>query len=197
MYRDSYDAVILSGGLSKRFGADKCEFCISGKRMIDRVSEVFDRPIVVSHVDRKLRVDHVFVEDRERKGPAFALKLAVPFLKREKVFVTGCDFPFIKKGVVDLICSKDSDAALPIADEPQPLLGCYKTELIRNGDFKRLIDLIELASSVYFVGTEEIAFVDPGLTSLVNVNTLTDLHKRCRAFTKSRIIFRWGKSVSR
>jgi len=188
--RDFYDVVILSGGFSKRFGSDKCEFCISGKRMIERVAEVFDRPIVVSHVDRRLKVDHIFVEDKERRGPGYALKLAVPFLKREKVFVTGCDFPFIKKEVADLICSKDFDVSMPITEEPQPLLGCYKAELIRRYDVRRLVDLIEVARSVYLVGTEEIAFVDPNLLSLRNVNTVSDLGRRCRVFTKSRIIFR-------
>lgn len=193
LHRDFYDAIILAGGFSVRFGSDKCEFCISGKSMLQRVAEIFDYPIIISHIERKLNHKQFkLVIDMEREGPVKAIKYGFPFLSKNKVFITGCDFPFIKKELINLVCSKNYDIALPLLEYPQPLLGCYKRSFLETNyqDANSFIELINLANSIYFVGTEEIRLVDPTLNSVKNINRIDDILKKENVFTKSKIILK-------
>jgi molybdopterin-guanine dinucleotide biosynthesis protein A len=193
LHKDFYDSIILAGGYSIRFGSDKCEFCISGKSMLQRVAEIFDFPIIISNIERKIdNKEFKIIIDRERKGPLRAIKYAFPFLTKDKVFITGCDFPFITKELVNLICNKDYDIVLPLLEYPQPLLGCYKTSFIES-NYERVnsfVDLINLAKSVYLIGTEEIKIVDPLLNSVLNINRINDILKKENIFTKSKIILK-------
>ncbi|BBD71726.1 molybdopterin-guanine dinucleotide biosynthesis protein A [Sulfodiicoccus acidiphilus] len=167
-YGDWFDAVVLAGGKSRRFGADKCEFELSGKSMLRRVVENFESPIVVG---RGGLTD-------EGRGPLDAVELAVPLLRREKVFVAGCDFPFLRRPVVELICGKDYDVVAPVVNRTiQPMLACYRTAYLRDvlPRARSMADLVYGTESVYLVGTEEVSRADPSLSSLLNVNRVNDL----------------------
>ena len=190
--KDFYDTIILAGGFSVRFGSDKCEYCISGKSMLQRVAENFDCPIIISHVRRKLNNQFKLIIDEKREGPIKAIRYAIPFLSKNKIFITGCDFPFIKKELINIICNKDYDIILPLLDYPQPLLGCYKKSFIEANYQKvnSFIELINLANNIYFVGTEEIRLVDPTLNSVKNINRIDDILKKENIFTKSKIILK-------
>ncbi|BDC19030.1 molybdenum cofactor guanylyltransferase [Acidianus sp. HS-5] len=187
-YKDSFDAIILAGGQSKRFGTDKCSFEIDGKTMLQRVAENFERPIIVSRTPRNSGTE-VFDDGN---GPIKALQIALEEVNKDKVFVTGCDFPFLKRKVIEYICSKNFEVVMPVLEYPQPLLGCYSTSFLRNSisTITSFQELINLANSIYLIGTEEIKMIDLSLDSLRNINRLTDFHIKIRIFTKSKILLR-------
>ncbi|MEM0363121.1 MAG: molybdenum cofactor guanylyltransferase [Sulfolobaceae archaeon] len=192
-YSYSYDAIILAGGLSKRFGFDKCCFTINSKTMLERVVEQFEKPIVVSRSYRKLDNAILVLESGDYRGPIKGLEEGLKYVKKDRVFITGCDFPFLTRNLVDYICSKNYDIVMPITEEPQPLLGCYSTPFLKQNIKKvdRLIDLILFSKHVYFIGTNEIIRADPTLTSLINVNSIVDLILRpIRIYSLSRLIIR-------
>ncbi|MCY0873626.1 NTP transferase domain-containing protein [Acidianus infernus] len=186
--KDFFDAIILAGGESRRFGTDKCSFEIDGKTMLQRVAENFERPIIVTRIPRNCGIEII----DEGIGPIRALEIAVKRIEKDKVFVTGCDFPFLKRRVVEYICSKDYEIAMPLLEYPQPLLGCYNTRFLKNNISKvnSLQELIGIANSAYLIGTEEIKMIDLSLDSLRNINRLTDFYTKVKIFTKSKILLR-------
>ncbi|MCY0882243.1 MAG: molybdenum cofactor guanylyltransferase [Acidianus infernus] len=186
--KDFFDAIILAGGESRRFGTDKCSFEMDGKTMLQRVAENFERPIIVTRIPRNCGIEII----DEGIGPIRALEIAVKRIEKDKVFVTGCDFPFLKRRVVEYICSKDYEIAMPLLEYPQPLLGCYNTRFLKNNISKvnSLQELIGIANSAYLIGTEEIKMIDLSLDSLRNINRLTDFYTKVKIFTKSKILLR-------
>lgn len=176
-YSYFYDVIILAGGLSKRFGSDKCCFKINSKTLLERIVEQFDNPIVVSRSPREISRGILIIEKGDYLGPVKGVKEGLKYVKRDKVFITGCDFPFLSKNVADYLCSKDFDIVITINEEPQPLLGCYSSKLLRRNinKVKRLIDLLKYSNQTYLVGTNELLRADPMLCSLINVNSITDL----------------------
>lgn len=151
-----FDVIILAGGESKRFGSDKCCFEYNGKTFLERIAENFDNPIIVTHVKRN--VNGIQIIDKIRKGPVEAVKLALPYLTKDKVFITGCDFPFITRELAYFICEKEGEISLIYEEFPQPLLACYSTSLIKENiqKVRRLLDLTKFAKSLYYIGTYEL-----------------------------------------
>ncbi|MCG3108594.1 Molybdenum cofactor guanylyltransferase [Metallosphaera sp. J1] len=189
MFRDSFDVVILAGGNSTRFGTDKCEFEIDGKSMLRRVADLFQSPIVVT--DRPRDVNGKIVHDRWKEGPLKALKLALEHISGEKVFVTGCDFPFLSRELVEMLCSKQEYVATTLTcGRIQPLLSCYSLSYLRSSinSFNSMTDLIVNSPSIYIAGYREVAMLDPRLRSLLNVNRLSDLWKVQHLFWNTRIL---------
>ncbi|ABP96164.1 Molybdopterin-guanine dinucleotide biosynthesis protein A-like protein [Metallosphaera sedula] len=188
MYRDSFDAVILAGGNSIRFGTDKCEFEIDGKSMLKRVAELFELPIIVT--DKPRDIKGKIVQDNWKDGPLKALKLALKLVSKEKVFVTGCDFPFLSRGLVEILCSKQEHVATTLTcGKIQPLLSCYSLDYLKThiDNFKSMTDLLINSPSVYIAGLREITMIDPHLRTLLNVNRVSDLWKTQRGFWNTRI----------
>ncbi|EZQ03213.1 MULTISPECIES: molybdenum cofactor guanylyltransferase [Acidianus] len=184
-----YDVIVLAGGESKRFGCDKCDFELSGKSMLKRVVEQFNNAIIVSRFKRGITKTEILDKGN---GPLRAVEYALPYIRSEKVFITGCDFPFVRTSIADLLCSKDFDAVIPILDQPQPLLGCYKTNfLLRNiSKVNSFMSLLRQSNNTYLIGTEELRLIDPSLLSLRNINYFIDLLKPVKVFTKSTIILK-------
>ncbi|AWR97071.1 NTP transferase domain-containing protein [Acidianus sulfidivorans JP7] len=188
MHKDScYDVIILAGGESKRFGCDKCNFEFNGKRMLQRVSENFEKPIIVTRNHRK--IDNAIEIIDCGKGPVNAVIKALNYVSRDRVFITGCDFPFLRKNISDFICSKDYDIVMPILDYPQPLLGCYNVKALKTllpyvSSFMQLIG----KSTTYLIGTNELSMIDPSLKSTRNINTFNDILNNRIYYSKSVII---------
>ena len=192
-FKNSYfDVIILAGGESKRFGEDKCDHEFNGKTLLQRVSENFENPIIVTSKLRK--VHGIQIIDNIRKGPVKGIELGLSQVKADKVFITGCDFPFITYDLSQLLCSKgDFDVTLVNTGKPQPLLACYKTAFLKSSITycKRLIDLISLAEKVYLLGTLELKLHGIRLLTVKNVNSWKDLNfdESGIEITESKLIF--------
>ena len=186
-----FDVIILAGGESKRFGSDKCCFEFNGKKFLERVAENFDNPIIVTNKKRNIKIG-IEVIDYERKGPVNAVKLALPYIKKEKVFITGCDFPYITRRLAEFVCSKEAEISIIEEKEVQPLLACYSTSLIRENidKVKTLYELINYAKSVYFIGTYELKLNGFSLIELKNINSWKDFHANQDKYTLSKYIIR-------
>lgn len=178
----------MAGGESKRFGYDKCEFEIDGRTMLQRVAENFDDPIIVTTKPRKIVGRQVIDYG---KGPVYAVVNALAQVNQEKVFITGCDFPYIRRQVIEFICSKNFDIVMPLLEYPQPLLGCYKTDILKKylPKLKSFQELIG-KSDTYLIGTWELSIIDPSLKSVKNINTLMDFYERKIKYTKSVILLK-------
>ncbi|BFH72449.1 molybdenum cofactor guanylyltransferase [Sulfurisphaera javensis] len=195
-FKDFFDVIILAGGESKRFGSDKCCFEFNGKTFLERIVENFNNPIIVTNKQRK--VQGIQIIDNIRKGPVKAIELALSCVFREKVFITGCDFPFITYELASFICNKEADISLIVEEEIQPLLGCYSTSFLKNyiTHVKTLYQLINYANTVYFIGTYELKLHGFSSIQLKNINSWKDFLINQDKYTLSKYVIKGNKSAS-
>jgi Molybdopterin-guanine dinucleotide biosynthesis protein A len=188
--RDSFDSIILAGGRSSRFGDDKCAFEIDNRTMLERVLDALEDPVVVSDRQRKISKGRLIL-DRELRGPVRAIAQALPLLKANRVFITGCDFPFLKPEIPWRLCTRPEKIALVLScGKPQPLMACYELSLLSEtlGMVASLQELITVSPSIYLLGYRELEMLDPTFLSLVNVNSIKDLFRpKVREFWHTRI----------
>ncbi|AEB94372.1 MAG: molybdenum cofactor guanylyltransferase [Metallosphaera sp.] len=188
MCRDSFDVIILAGGRSSRFGTDKCEFEIDGKTMLRRISEKFESPIIVT--DKPRPVEGIHVIDSHKSGPLKAIEMGLEYVKEKRVFVTGCDFPFLSPKLVQNLCSKPEEVATTMYDgKIQPLLSCYSTNFLRSSirRSRSLREIVYKAPSVYIAGYMEVYMWDPSLLTLLNVNRVSDLRDVKKSYWQTSI----------
>jgi molybdopterin-guanine dinucleotide biosynthesis protein A len=139
MSRDRFDAIVLAGGASRRFGgADKAMMRVGDRTMLERaVDAVADAATtIVAGPRRPLDADVVwFQEQPPGAGPAYALAGAIESVSADVVVVLACDLPFASRNVVARLIEAmgDSDAAV-LRDESQraqPLFAAYRTNALR------------------------------------------------------------------
>ena len=136
--RSDITAVILAGGQSRRFGSNKALARLGDnglviERIADVLKDIFEEILVLS----KNRAVFEFLEkpwlhilnDRSSDfHPLNGLASALSYAKTEKIFVCGCDMPFLNPALIHFICSKSeaADATVPLwKGEIQPLCGVY------------------------------------------------------------------------
>ncbi|MCY0859038.1 MAG: NTP transferase domain-containing protein [Sulfolobaceae archaeon] len=190
-----YDVLILAGGEAKRFGyVDKCMFNYLGKPILFRLLEEFDDAYVVSRHKRNLSKGVEIIETGKREGPLGGVKVSLPYLTKAKVFITGCDYPFVCRRLTDYMCKDNYDITMVLTDDVQPLLGCYMVDFLKNyvNRVRALRELLHFAKSIKFVGLYELRFLDPELKFLVNVNTLQDFawNSNIKVYTIGKIILK-------
>ncbi|MBU0700334.1 molybdenum cofactor guanylyltransferase [bacterium] len=145
MYKTN--AIILAGGQSLRFGSNKAEMMIEGKRvietLIDMLSGVCRQIIVVSNAkDSLLRIygdkypDVKVVSDIICGiGPLGGIHAGLLASDTQHNLVLACDMPFINIGFIKHIISqiKPEDMALipMIHNRAEPLCGIYTKDCIK------------------------------------------------------------------
>jgi molybdopterin-guanine dinucleotide biosynthesis protein A len=100
-----FSLAILTGGKSKRFGANKCNYKIDGKMMIERVLDsiayLFE-DVLFSGSDPRVELENgkVIEDIHPNKGPVAGLESALMYAKNDYVFLVACDMPFISPEVI-------------------------------------------------------------------------------------------------
>ncbi len=163
--------MVLAGGMSKRFGCDKCSFNINGKSMLDRLVSELD-PLVVTRHPRGYKRE--VIEDGEYEGPLKGVKEGMKHVRGEKVFITGCDYPFLTQRVVRSMCEKEYKVVSFYDGKIQPLLSCYSVSYLREAVkmASKLRDLVILSDEVYYVGYYEMKMYDPWLASIQDYDSV-------------------------
>lgn len=206
-----HSAIILAGGLSKRFQRREKSFVLlAGKplirHVIDRVSGVVDEVIVVigekaqqSHYESVLgRKVAVILDKYEKHSPIVGALSGLEKANGDYSIILPCDTPFISKNAVLLffdLCPSN-DAVIPKWPEGQiePLQAVYSTKkalraakrAFREGkmDMKSIVDGLQ---KVLYVSTTVICQFDPELNTFFNVNTLADVQKAETILKKTRV----------
>jgi len=181
-------AAILAGGKSRRMGRNKALLPFRGRPLVARVHEtlqpLFEDIFLVTN-DPGL-FDFVpcpKIPDRvPGKGPISGVDAALRHSRNTYVLVVGCDAPFLSPSLLELLAGKteEADLVIPIGpDGPEPLCAVYGKgclphieESLRKGDFS-LMALVG-RSRTREIPAEEVAGVDPGFRSFMNINTPGD-----------------------
>lgn len=148
-------AILLTGGASRRMGTDKSKILVDGVPSSERILRLLAEdgwdPIVLG---REPVASFPFQEDRtEFGGPLTALREFVP--QQERVFVASCDlfrFESVVASTLDLLLGA-RDASVPrVRGRLQPLCAVYSNRafdlLHSEGALMRVMDWLALLDVV-------------------------------------------------
>jgi molybdopterin-guanine dinucleotide biosynthesis protein A len=189
-------AAILAGGKSSRMGTNKALLDVRGSAMIRRTTGLL-RPLVddlflvandpAPYADLGLPV---FPDIHLGRGPLGGIHAAITHAAHPLVLCAACDMPHIQPGILGLLLDAadlSADAVIPRPDgRPEALLAVYGRSALPAIERSiaagrlRVMDALE-GLRVRFLDESELAPVDPGRCSFVNVNTPADLDA-ARAF---------------
>jgi len=192
--------VVLAGGLSKRFGGDKCVMRLGGKPLVahvfERVSKLADECVVV--VGSEASKDalssmlgggvSVVVDRFEGQSPLVGALSGFERVRGEYALLVPCDAPFVSAGVVGLLFDLCVGRGAVVPRWPngfvEPLLAVYRVgsavaagRAALEGGKRDMVSLIVGLRRVRYVSTLVLRGFDPGLLSFFNVNTLVDLRR--------------------
>lgn len=183
--------VILAGGESRRMGSDKSLLPIQGARFIDhvywRMANLFDEVLIVTNSPALYdeipcrKVPDIYYAQGSLAGVHSGLTHA----KTERIFVVGCDMPFISAAVIREICSHATKGDLVVPHSSsghEPLHALYSKsclpamETILNAGLKRILLFFDKVRLVE-LSAEQIRQLDPQERSFQNINTPEDYYR--------------------
>lgn len=131
--------VILAGGRSSRMKFNKAFAEIGGQPVIkiimDKFIRLFDETIIISN-EPELYAQlgaRVFLDVYPRMGPVSGIHSALYHAQHERVFVLGCDMPFMNMDLVEYMLNRldDYDSVVPEIDSYlQPLAAVYSRKCL-------------------------------------------------------------------
>ncbi|MBX6388988.1 MAG: molybdenum cofactor guanylyltransferase [Frankia sp.] len=210
--------VVLAGGRSTRMGTPKATLEWHGSTLLYRTAAILARatagPVVVVRADGQplptLPAGTTVVADpRPGMGPVQGIAAGLAALRAragvEAAFVAATDMPFLHPAFIRRVLRElppgGPDVALPVArGHHQPLAAAYRTALAETAD--RLVAedrarpallfqecAVQRLDEAALLTDPALAATDPGLDSLVNVNTPAD-YQAARARPAPEVIVR-------
>lgn len=196
-------AIILAGGRNTRMqGIDKAFLEIDGQpfiaRIIDRLKDLVGEIIVVTNAPEKYAKYKVKLarDDAIGMGPLMGIYCGLKASGAQYNFVVGCDMPFIKPALIKFMLDKRDDYDILLIRDSEKfhtLFGVYSKrcipvieELIEKEKL-RVRDIFPKLKARFFSKAEAEKF-DPGLLSVVNINTPDELKKVLGKNRRSRIV---------
>jgi molybdopterin-guanine dinucleotide biosynthesis protein A len=196
-------AVILAGGLSTRFGKDKCTETIAGKTLVERtvvrLSPIASETLIVIS-DRQSASLFFYPEARTvvdlcpGKGSLGGILSGLTHSTCFHNLAVACDMPFLAVNLLRYMIelSPDFDVVIPkMGDKLEPLHAIYSKNCVKP--MERLLEQSDLKITMFFdsvrvryVQEEELDRFDPDRLSFFNVNTGADL-ARARRMALSEI----------
>lgn len=138
----SMTAAVLAGGQATRLGGgEKAAVELSGKPLIRHVLDVlmprFKETLVVTPrrdaIGELASGCRIVTDNYRDAGPLGGIHAALMAATTPRVFVVGCDMPFLKPDVMERIAKEASGAEIVLArldDRDQTLHACYSRDLV-------------------------------------------------------------------
>lgn len=127
--------VILAGGRSSRMKFNKAFAEIGGQKVIDiilnKFVKTFDETIIISNDPQEYESIGlpVYTDVYPRMGPISGIHAALYYASCEKIFVLGCDMPFMSMSLVNYMLELlgEHDTVIPEIDGfLQPISAAYR-----------------------------------------------------------------------
>jgi molybdopterin-guanine dinucleotide biosynthesis protein A len=192
-------AIILSGGLSKRFGEDKCLVSLLGKPLIlyvyEKISPITNEVFIVinskSHFNQYanfFKESILVIDEFPKSSPLIGAYTGFKHINTDYTYLLPCDTPLITIQVLLLLkeTSSSADAVIPRHSNGyiEPLQAIYNTKNARDASkkaismgYSNLRSMINLLDNVIYLPTNKIKKFDPKLLTFFNINTKRDLHE--------------------
>ena len=180
------EAVLLTGGASRRMGADKASLAVGAMTLAERTLAEFDRVRVpVTVLGRTPIEGRPFRPDvAEFAGPAVALSRFTP--SHANLFVCSCDLPNFDADIVQALLPllAGHDAVVPaVGGRPQYLCALYTSgalaclrNLVENQRVRSMQRFVD-ALDARFVAESDLEGLGVSPRSVVGANTPEDLRR--------------------
>lgn len=189
--------IVLAGGLSKRFGENKCLKKLADRPLVihvlDRVLNVADEKlIVVSSEDQRNTLSHlselkakVVVDKHQGHSPLVGALTGFEIVQAERALLLPCDAAFVSPEISTFLLDLCTDRSAVIPRWPngyiEPLQAVYNVELATVaartalGEGKRnMLGMIAHLSRIRYVSTLVLQHYDEKLMTFFNINTVKD-----------------------
>jgi FdhD protein len=179
-------AVILAGGESRRMGTNKALLKVGDSALIESVyhtlAAIFHEVVMVTNTPG----EYGFIPCRKvadiysGAGSIAGLHAGLAASSTERIFVAGCDMPYLNPELIKLLCniSPDADAVVPVNSDGlrEPLHAVYATSILDElqqsieRDDKSILNLLDLIRTT-LVTPEAFHSIPGAEKSFCNVNT--------------------------
>ena len=196
-----FEAFILIGGRSSRFGSDKALARLGSVTLAENAASILEKTEGCTDITFVAASETQFaasemprnvIFDRNRSYGAWSgLETALSASKRDLTFLLACDLPFVTPRLVESLVRRlekdEALAAVPIQPDgrPQPLCGVYRTTPVLGLVNAKFAGGETLPSLISFVREIGAAMVEPKEgdrpDSFANINTRGDLEKALRS----------------
>lgn len=189
--------VVLAGGASRRFGADKTRAELAGRPVLAHTLDAIGQ-LVGSHSGVAPGIGEVLVlgpwapdgvrsiqESTPGRGPAAALAFGLQLLDTRWVLLVGGDQPLVQPSLLSMLVERtesvDADAVVPVRDgRDEPLVACYRRSVGRVAEElssagRTSFTALLAAIRVDRVAEQEWRHFDPDGRSFLDVDTPHDL----------------------
>lgn len=195
-----WSAIILAGGKGNRMGTEKAFLRYNGSTFIELIAEEMHRVsndvLILIGTKCKAPFESLLGSNRVRiisdtyflDNPLGGLLSALDHISSEYFAVVACDSPLVKAKVVRYLfdAAQGHSASVPIWDEQdrmsmEPLCAVYNTEESKRAIFEVIGEprtgpkrMVMHLRDVRYVPVSELRPLDPGIDSLLNINTPED-----------------------
>jgi len=201
--------IVLAGGLSKRFGQDKCSRELAGKPLVvhvlSRVSNVADERVIVvgseaqqNELSRLPELNASVVVDRYRDhSPLVGALTGFETVQSKCALLLPCDAAFVSSEIAALLLDLCVGMSAVIPRWPsgyiEPLQAAYNVKLA--GDAARaalsegkrdMLAMVAHLRRIRYVSTLVLQQYDGKLTTFFNINTVEDWKRAESMLKKSR-----------
>jgi len=199
MMKNKCTGVILAGGKNSRFsGKNKALVRIGGKRILDRIYEVFtilfDKIILVTNDPvQYMEWDFDIVTDIfPIRSSLTGIHTGLFYITTPYAFFVACDIPFIKKELIEVLLAgvePSIDIVIPETSKGvEPLCSVYSKRCFKPIEEqleKKSLKIQQVFQKVRVKKIPEgiLRTIDPDLVSLYNINTPDDLARAEQAAT--------------
>lgn len=189
--------IILSGGLSQRFGQDKCLRKLAGKTLVthvlDRVATVADETVIVAGSTTQQNVlsqavgqkTRVIVDSYGNHSPLIGALTGLENVEADYALLLPCDAAFVSRDIAKLLLDlcEGKSAAIPRWPDGkiEPLQAAYSVKLAKEAartayhEGKRdMIGMIGHLRNIRYISTLVLQQYDAKLTTFFNINTVED-----------------------
>jgi molybdopterin-guanine dinucleotide biosynthesis protein A len=181
--------IILAGGQSRRFGADKALLPLGGRPLIahtvEKLVALSDDVVVVTNSDAYARLSlpvRLIPDERPGEGSLMGIYSGLRAARHAVSLVVACDMPFLDLSLLRymLRLAADYDVVMPTLEGMcEPLHAVYTracvgpiARLLARGERQIIAFLPDVR--VRYVTVREVDLFDPQRLSFVNVNTPED-----------------------
>jgi len=192
--------IVLAGGLSRRFGEDKCVKSLAGKPLVihvlNRLSNVVDEKVIVvsseaqrSALSRLAELDATLVIDKfEGRSPLVGALTGFETVRARHALLLPCDAAFVSAEIATLLLDLCADRSAVIPRWPngyiEPLQAAYDVVLTAeaarralNEGKRDMLAMVGHLSGTRYISTLVLQQFDEKLTTFFNLNTVADWKK--------------------
>jgi len=193
-------AIILCGGLSKRFRKNKSLSELQGKPLISyvihKVDHIVDEVLVVvaSEEQKKALTNllsssvRIIIDEYALSSPIVGALTGFKYARGEYSVLLPCDTPLISRKVISLLFKLAYGLEAVIPKWPnnyiEPLQAVYQTKVAYVSSLKavkrkqmRMKNMIMRMKKILYISTTIIHNLDPTFNTFLNINTPEDLKR--------------------